>query len=65
MLHAEDREDERQERRITRQANVSGRDFVRPAQAINSVLQPIFSDVAVNEGVGHNSWKAKNEKQPQ
>ena len=65
MLHAEDREDERQERRITRKPNVSGRYFVGPAQSINSVLQPILSDIAVNEGVGHNSGKAENEKQPQ
>jgi hypothetical protein len=29
------------------------------------VLQPVFSDVAVNEGVGHDSGKPENEKQPQ
>ena len=65
MLHAEDGKDERQKRGIARQANVGRGDFVRAAEAINSVLQPVLGNVTVDEGVGHNSWKAKNEKQPQ
>src|SRR5581483_2812267 len=65
MLHAEDGEDEGQERRISRQANVSGRNFFGAAEAVDAVLEPVFGNVAINKRVGHNSRKAENKQQPQ
>ena len=64
MVHAEDGEDERQKRRVAGQADIGGRDFPA-AQAVNPMLQPVLGNVAVDEGIGDDSGKAKEENQPQ
>ena len=54
----------RQKCGISRQPNVSRRNFVRTAQAVDAVLQPVLGDVAVDEGIGE--WReTKQEEQPQ
>src|SRR5207247_3652913 len=65
VLHAEDGEDEREKCWISWQTDVGRRNFFRPAQAVNAVLQPVFGNVAVNERIRSDSWKTKNKEQPQ
>ena len=65
MLHAKNGKDGSQKRGISRQADVGGRNRVRPAQSVNSMAQPVLGDVAVHEGIGGHSGKAKDEKQAQ
>ena len=63
MLHAKDGKNECEKCRIARQTNVCRRDFVRTAEAVNSVLQPILGYVAVNERVSNDPRKPENEDQ--
>ena len=65
MFHAKNRENRCQESGVSRQANVGWGNVIHAAQAVNSVLQPVLGDVAVNERVCRDSGKAQNEYQAQ
>ncbi len=65
MLHAENRKDPSQKRRIPGQPDVGCGNFLRAAQPIDSMLQPVLGDIAVHERVGGDGGKSKNEQKPQ
>src|SRR5262249_15642975 len=65
VLHAKNREDECEKCGIPRKTDVGGRDLLSPTQTVNAVLQPVFSDVAVDERIRGDAGKVKNKKEPQ
>jgi len=65
MFHAEDGKNARQEGRVPGKANGSRRDVIHSAKAVNPMLQPVLSDITIDERVSRDSRKAENEKQTQ
>ena len=65
MLHSENCKHCREKCGISREAYESRRDFLRPAQAIDSMLQPVLGDVSINKGIRGYCRKAKNEQKAQ
>ena len=65
VFHPENGEHGGQERGISRQPDVGGRNLVRTAQAVNAMLQPVLGDVAINKRIVGDGRETKQEKQPQ
>ena len=59
VFHTEDGKHCGQKRGISRQPDVRRRNLVRTAQAVDPMLQPVFGDVTVNEGIGGDAGKRK------
>ena len=65
MLHSKNCKHCGKKRWISRETDAGRRNLLRPAEAVDSVLEPVFSDVSVNEGIGGHCRETKNEQKAQ
>src|ERR1700674_2661529 len=65
MLHSKNSKHCREKCGISRKAAAGGRNFLRPTEAVDSMLQPVLGDVSVNEGIRGHCREAKNEQKAQ